>query len=170
MKIKTEIRDTTLVDILIVCRNLPQDEIDQIEAFSGDPFDAQNMAVQVMSMPGPKWTCIEKEKGEPIVVAGFFQIGPTIWRSFMLASDLAWDEYGMEVTLHSRAAVKKLIRGEQHIRLETMCLASRDKALEWYPKIGLEYESTLPGYGVNGESAVLYTAIQGAAQGLIQAA
>ena len=159
---KTEITDVTLVDLLVVCQGLPQDEIDQIEAFTGNAYDPEQIAVQTYSSNGIKWTCRIKETAEPIVVAGFFQVGVSTWRSFMLASDLAWDEYGMEVTLHSRAAVKNLIRGEQHIRLETICLAGRDKALEWYPKIGLEYESTMPGYGVNGESAVLYTATQGA--------
>jgi len=158
---KTEIRDTSLVDILVVCNDLPQDEIEQIEAFSGGYFDSQDMAVQIMSMGGLKWTCFDKETKEPLVVAGFTQIGATVWRSFMLASNKAWAEYGVEVTLHCRRAVRDLVRGKQHIRLETMCLASRYKAREWYPRIGLEYESTLPAYGVAGETAVLYTKTQG---------
>lgn len=159
---KTEIRNTTLVDTLIVCNDLPQDEIDQIEAFSGGIFDPQDMAVQIMSMGGLKWTCYDKETKEPLVVAGFTQLGATLWRSFMLASQKAWAEYGVEVTLHCRRAVKELVQNKQHIRLETMCLASRDKARAWYPKIGLEYESTLPAYGATGETAVLYTKTQGA--------
>jgi len=158
---KTEIRNTTLVDVLIVCNDLPQDEIDQIEAFSGGVFDPQDMAVQIMSMGGLKWTCYDKETKEPLVVAGFTQTGATLWRSFMLASQKAWAEYGVEVTLHCRRAVKELVQNKQHIRLETMCLASRDSARAWYPKIGLEYESTLPAYGVAGETAVLYTKTQG---------
>ncbi len=159
---KTEIRNTTLVDVLVVCNDLPQDEIEQIEAFSGGVFDPQDMAVQIMSMGGLKWTCYDKETKEPLVVAGFTQIGATLWRSFMLASQKAWAEHGVEVTIHCRRAVKDLVKGEQHIRLETMCLASRDKARAWYPRIGLEYESTLPAYGAFGETAVLYTKTQGA--------
>jgi len=158
---KTVMRDTTLVDVLVVGRGLPQDEIDQIEALSGR-FDLQDLAMTIMNATGPKWTCVVKETGEPIVVAGFIQVGVNIWRSYMLANERAWKEFGVEVTVHSRNAVKEMVRGQQHIRLETVCLASRKKAQEWYPKIGLTYESTLPGYGVKGETAVMYTKTQGA--------
>ena len=66
---KTEITHTQLVDILIVCRDLPQDEIDQIEAFSGSRFDPQRMAVDIMSGVGPRWTCKIAETGEPRALA-----------------------------------------------------------------------------------------------------
>ena len=158
----TDVRETSLIDVLVVCNDLPADEIEQVQVFSGAVFDPQDMAVQIMTQPGLKWTCYEKESGEPLVVAGFIPIGVSIWRSFMLASKAGWANHGVEITLHCRRTVKDLVRGEQHVRLETLCLASRDKAREWYPKIGLEYESTLKGYGVNGESAVLYTKVQGA--------
>lgn len=159
---KTAIRPTMLIDVITVCNDLPEDEIEQIEAFSEYAFDPQDMAVLVMSMPCTKWTGYDVETGVPIVVAGFAQIGPSLYRSFMLASNLAWAEYGVQVTIACRRAVKELIKGKQHIRLETMCLASRDKARAWYLRIGLEYESTLPAYGAAGETAVLYTKTQGA--------
>lgn len=158
---KTVMRDTTLVDVLVVAQGLPQDEIDQIEAFSGC-FDPQNLAMTIMNAPGPKWTCVVKGTNEPIVTAGFIQVGINIWRSYMLANARAWEEFGVEVTLHSRNAVKEMLKGQQHIRLETVCLASRKKAREWYPRIGLEFESTLKGYGVKGETAVMFTKTQGA--------
>ena len=158
---KTAIRNTTLVDILVVTKGLPQDEIDQIEAFSGE-FDPQEQAINIMSTPGPKWTCVVKETNEPLVVAGFIQVGVNIWRSYMLANERAWAEHGVEVTLHCRKAIKDMVQGQQHIRLETICLATREKAQDWYPKIGLEFESTLLGYGVKGETAVMYTKTQGA--------
>lgn len=158
---KTETRNATLIDILMVCSDLPQDEIEQIEAFSGSKFDAETIAVQIMSLGGSKWTGYDKETHEPLVVAGFTQIGPTLWRSFMLASNKAWAEHGIEVTVECRRAIKQLIQDQQHIRLETVCLASRDKARKWYLAIGLEYESTMPAYGATGETAVLYTKTKG---------
>lgn len=161
MKRKTGMCETTLVDLLMVCDDLPVSEIQQIEAFSGSAFDSEATALQVMSMTGHRWTCYDLASSEPLVVAGFNRIGATIWRSFMLATNKAWDEHGVEITLHCRRAVKDLMRGQQHIRLETMCLQSRTKARNWYPSIGLEYESTLPAYGANGETAVLYVKTQG---------
>ena len=159
---KIVVTDTALVDVLIVCKGLPVDEIEQLEAFSGEKFDPERVAVQIMTAAGPKWTGRVKTTGEPLVVAGFIPVGATIWRSFMLANQRAWDEHGVEVTLHARRVMKKLIEDQEHVRLETICLATRKKACEWYPRIGLKFEATLEGYGVNGESAVLYVKTKGA--------
>ncbi len=153
---KTEITDVTLVDLLMVCQALPQDEIEQIEAFTGNPFDPEQLAVSTYSNDGVKWTCRILETGEPIVVAGFFQVGVSTWRSFMLATDKAWAEFGREVTQHCKEIVDQVAGSDEFIRIETMCLASRDKARDWYPSIGLEYEGTLQSYGANGENAVMY--------------
>jgi len=157
----TAMRDTTLVDVIMVASDLPADEIEQIEAFSGHAFDAQDIAVQIITAPGLRWTCYDKDTKEPLVVAGFIPIGVTIWRSFMLVTNKAWAEHGLEVTLHTRRAVKDFMQGRQHARLETLCLASRVKAHDWYKTVGLQYESTLHAYGVNGETAVLYVKTQG---------
>ncbi len=157
----THVTEMTLVDALVVARSIPEDEARQIAAFAGD-IDTQNLALMIANYPGPKWTCRIKETGEPLVVAGFFQIGPATWRSFMLANQRAWDEFGFEVTMHCRKAVREVQKDQEHVRVETVCLASRRAAQEWYPKIGLEYESTMRGYGINGESAVMYVATKGA--------
>jgi hypothetical protein len=154
---KTEITDMTLVDALVVCKGLPEDEIRQIEAFTGGRFDPEEVALSVKNNPtNLKWTCRVIETGEPLVVAGYTPIGPSLWRSFMLANARAWDEYGGEVTLHSRDTLEKLARGNPNIRLETICLAEREQAQRWYKRIGLKYESTLQSYGANGENAVMY--------------
>ncbi len=159
---KTEVTALTLVDILVVGKALPQDEIEQIEAFSGESYDVQTNALRLMNASGPKWTVRVKETGEPLVVAGIVQIGSNIWRTWFLANQRAWDKYGREVSFHTAKMRKQLLKGQQHIRIETLCLASRSKAREWYKAVGMKYESTLTCYGVNGESAVMYVSIQGA--------
>ena len=156
---KTIITDVTLVDLLVVTRGLPEDEIDQLEAFTGDKFDPEKVAVQIFTSGGIKWTCRVKETAEPLVVAGYFQVGVSTWRSFMLATDRAWAEFGKEVTEHVVDVIKKLATSDEFIRLETICLESRDKAIRWYGQIGIEYESTLRSYGVNGENAVMYVKV-----------
>jgi hypothetical protein len=153
---RTEITDVTLVDLLMVCQALPQDEIEQIEAFTGGQYDPEDLAVKTYSSGGIKWTCRTVDTGEPIVVAGFFQVGVSTWRSFMLATERAWAEFGAEVTQHCKEVVDKVAGSDEFIRIETVCLASRQKATDWYPSIGLEFESTLQSYGVNGENAVMY--------------
>lgn len=153
---KTHITDTTLIDLLLVCKELPADEIEQIKAFSGNEnFDPEDSAAQIYTSDRIKWTCRIKETGEPLVVAGYFQVGVGVWRSYMLARELAWTKYGAEVTKHVNSVIESMAK-QPNIRLETICLASRKKARAWYERIGLEYESTLRSYGANGEDAVMY--------------
>ncbi len=156
---KTEITDVTLVDLLVVCKGLPEDEIEQIEAFTGEPYDPENIAVKTFTSDGVKWTCRVKETGEPLVVAGFFQVGVSTWRSFMLANDRAWAEFGAEVTQHCKEIVDKVAESDEFIRIETICLETRARATAWYPSIGLKFESVLRNYGVNGEDAVMYVRV-----------
>ena len=165
---KTEITDVTLVDLLMVCQALPEDEIRQIEAFTGNPYDPEQLAVSTYSNDGIKWTCRIKETGEPIVVAGFFQVGVSTWRSFMLATDRAWAEFGREVTDHCKEVVDSVAGSEEFIRIETISLEGREKAQTWYPLIGLEYESTLRSYGANGENALMYVRVNQPSKSIIE--
>lgn len=159
---KTTITDMTLVDAIVVGRALPRDEIEQIEAFSDETFSVESLAVQLFSAPGPKWTLRVEETGEPMVVAGLIPVGPNVWRTWFLANQRAWDEYGREVTVQTAKTLKKLLENVDQVRVETLCLATRKRAQEWYKAIGLTYESTLHGYGVNGEAAVMYVKMKGA--------
>lgn len=154
---RTELTDTTLTDFLIVCQGLPEDEIEQMEAFTGAAYDPQEIAVQTYTRDGLRWTCRDIESGEPLVVAGFFQVGVSTWRSFMLASKKAWtEEFAGEVTHWVKDVIERVARGQENIRLETVCLESRKLAQRWYKRVGLTYESTMQSYGAEGENAVMY--------------
>ena len=159
---KTALTDCNLVDILVVGRALPQEEIEQIVAFSGDEFDIQQIAVQIMSANNPRWCIRVKETGEPLVAAGMQQIGSNIWRTWFFATQSAWDDYGREITVHTAKTRKLMTEEQEYMRIETVCLATRKLAQEWYTAVGMEYESTMHGYGVNGESAVMYVSTVGA--------
>lgn len=159
---KTEITNTTLVDCLMVAKEAPADEIGQIQVFTGAKFDPERAAVALYNSGGPVWTIREVETQEPLVVGGFIQTGPNRHQTFFLATQRAWDEHGREITQHVIDTLEKVVENEEHVRIETYCLSKRRKAREWYTRIGLQYEATLKGYGVNGESAVLYTLVKGA--------
>jgi hypothetical protein len=156
---KTIVTETNLIDLLVVCKSLPEDEIEQIEAFTGEEFDVESIAVSTYNMPGPRWTCRIAETGEPLAIAGYIQVGASIWRSYMLANERAWKEFGGEVTHHVKEVIENLARGQEHIRLETIALESRERARRWYDRVGLEYESTLRSYGAGGEDAVMYVKV-----------
>lgn len=156
---KTQLTDVTLVDLLMVAQALPQDEIEQLEAFTGNPFDPEQLATQIYTSGGIKWACRVIETAEPMVVAGYFKVGVSTWRSFMLATDRAWTEHGREITDHVKGVIQKLADSDEFIRLETICLEGRERAMEWYGKIGLTREGVMRSYGVKGENAVMYVKI-----------
>lgn len=153
---RTILTEVTIVDLLTVCMSLPEDEIKQIEAFTGNAFDPEQTAVDIFVSGGMKWTCRVEETGEPLVVAGYSQVGVNVWRSFMLASEHAWEEFGGEVSHHVIEVMALVAQGKEHIRLETICLSTRKLAQRWYKRIGLTLESKMQSYGVGGEDAVMY--------------
>lgn len=153
---KTILTEVTLTDLLIVCSGLPEDEIEQIEAFTGNAFDPEQVAADIYTSGGVKWSCRVEETGEPIVVAGYFKVGASVWRSFMLANGHAWEEFGGEVTRHVKDVIERVAQDQEHIRLETVCLSTRKLAQRWYKSIGLTFESKMQSYGVGGEDAVMY--------------
>lgn len=159
---KTILTDCNLVDVLFVGRSLPQEEIEQIEAFSGDKFNIQEIAIQLFNTEHPRWCIRVEETGEPLVVAGMHQIGSNSWRTWFFATQSAWDDYGREISFHTAKTRKLMMEEQEYMRIETVCLATRKLAQEWYTAVGMKYESTMHGYGVNGESAVMYVSTIGA--------
>lgn len=149
---------TTLVDLLIVAKAIPEDEKQQLLAFGGNP-NPEAIAVGVYNNATFMWTGRLDTTGEPLVVGGYTQVGPTIFRSFFLANPRVWAEYGKEVTALTIEAIEEIKESLGFCRLETYCLPERELARKWYERIGLAFDAELKGFGVNGESAVLYSTV-----------
>lgn len=161
--VKTKLTEQSLADLMVVLRTIPQEEIEQLNAFSGEEFDADQLALQLATTDGPKYTIRVAETGEPLVVAGLVRVGTSVWRTWFFANPRAWEEYGREVTVHTARTRKNMLSGVDFARIETVALANRQrKVFEWYEACGMTYESTMHGYGVNGESAVMYVSTKGA--------
>ena len=152
---RTALIGPNAADILRVCTDLPPDEIEQIEAFTGRPFDPVAIAESMLKQA---WLhgLVDAESDEILVVGCLYLITPSTYRTCFLATNRAWQEYGKEVTLASVDMLAKVLATHRHARFETLCLAKRTLAQRWYEMIGLKLESTLPEYGANGEDAVLY--------------
>lgn len=153
------LREPTLLDILGVCLALPADEREVYLAMTGEEFDPDKVAVDLWATPGPNW-CMADEHGRPVVVCGYARARPGVFRSWYLATAEAWEKHGVEVTQHTQDIIRSMLaQGGAH-RLETLTLASKSRARRWYDRLGLQFESTLKGFGVGGEAAVLYVALR----------
>jgi hypothetical protein len=153
------IRDQYMLDLLIIGSQLPQEEIIQYEAFTGEKYDHQVMAARAFQLPGPRWTFAAPSF--PLVTGGCARLHKGTYRSWFLAQPAAWSKEWCGDVTKATADIVKGMMDQPHVnRLETICLASREKARLWYSKVGLEYESTLRGYGCNGEDAVTYVGVK----------
>ncbi len=149
-----------IVDLLTICRKLPQSERNLYYCMTGRAFEPDLVAIDTFRSAAVGW--ILEDPVKPVAAGGFFTVRPHVLSSWFYATDAAWAEHGREITGVVREKVKwALAPGYAH-RIETVTLADRSRARNWYPKIGLQLESTLRGYGIHGEDAVQYVALRGA--------
>lgn len=151
---KCRLANPTISDVLSVAYDLPQDEIDQLEAFSGKPFDPEEVSLWLINGLQHKWGIYAE--GQPIVVGGVGSCGPNNWRTMFLARNGCWDKHAKEITAKTRYCMYNILDLAENTRIETVCLESRKRAQAWYRVVGLRKESILSCYGANGESAVMY--------------
>ncbi len=152
------LRDLNIDNLLTVCRALPQEEFDLWRIMTGVEHTPESLAIGLSSSTG--W--IIHNGDQPLAAAGYTRQRPGVWRTWMAATDLAWEPYGRETTRIVRDNIAKVLSEGIAHRVETVTLADRKRARDWYPKIGLQHESTLRGYGINGEDAVIYVALRDA--------
>jgi hypothetical protein len=150
-------KDPPLIDFLKVCSQLPADERQQYEVFSGDTFNAERLAALYSLRAGPSW--VLTVEGEPICIAGFDMIRAGVWQDWMFSTPIAWSKHWRLVTKTSRKVMGAMLQSSAH-RLQCVSLASRVHAHRWYRTLGLELEGTLRGYGVNGEDALMFSRLR----------
>lgn len=149
------VQPINLAAILLVCRDLPEWEQQDLVAYSGRPYSADDAARQAANFPGPAW-CFDAE-GQPIVVGGFIPMRPGVYRAWFYATSVAWERHGRGVSRIVRKLIASMLVEQAH-RIEVVTLADRSRARRWYETIGLRFESLMVKYGVYGEDAVTYVA------------
>lgn len=147
----------TLRDALWVLDVLPEEEIRVYESTSGLKFDVCDLAARLQLLPGMRWTF--EARRQTAAIGGVVEQIPGVYRTWFFAPEYAWQNFGRELTETVGALIRQLLADKVARRIETVTLASQSRARTWYEKIGLTYESTLRGYGANGEDAVLYVAV-----------
>jgi hypothetical protein len=156
-----EIRqDPYLMDFLFVAARLPQDERDQIEAFSGLPFEIDGAAIGAFMAPGPKWVAMKD--GQPVSVGGFVQERRGVWRDFMMNVKGAFDDpaYASFITRHCRKILDAMFRSGQATRCECIVplqrITDRPELVRWYKVMKYRQDAVIPAYLANGYPAVIF--------------
>lgn len=153
--------DPLLLDFIKVCINMPQDEREQLEAFTGEQYDIDRAAIGNFSVHGPKW--VVKKDDEAICVGGFAYQRPGVWRDFMLTTAEAWEHWFPVTRACRRAMDAMFISGQAH-RLECVTpaarLAYRPEIERWYKVLGYTREAPLWRYCANGADAVMFSRVR----------
>lgn len=150
-------RSPTVIDFLTVCHRLPADEIEQFEAFAGEPYDPDRVAAIYSLKGGPAWVMTADDK--PIAIAGFDQVRPGVWQDWMFSTPEAWSDHWRALTRQCRKGMDAMLRTEAH-RLQCVSLATRTRAHRWYGVLGLEQEGPLRRYGAAGQDAIMFSRVR----------
>jgi hypothetical protein len=153
------LKEPNLMDFLLVARLLPEDERRVFARMMGAPFDSDRAAARYFLADGMAWVFDAPER--PVAVGGVIPIGDGVFRTWFMALDRAWTEHGHDMTALVRGLIDGLLDDKLARRIETVTLPERSRARRWYEKIGLKFDSTLPGYCADGADAVLYVAERG---------
>jgi hypothetical protein len=148
-----------LLDFLIVASKVPQDERDQLEAFTGEKYDAERAAIGAFTAQGPKWV-IKTPDNVPVVVGGYAYRRKGVWRDYMLTTPEAWTDHWFGVTRIAQRIMRSMFDSGQAHRLECVALASRERAFKWYGVLGLNREGVMHGYCANGADAIMFSKVQ----------
>jgi hypothetical protein len=156
--------DPLLLDYVKVCILMPQDEREQLEAFVGQPYNIDAVAVGNYMVAGPKWVFKDAE-GTPLLVGGFKQQRPGVWRDYMLTTPQAWEEkYWFGVTRTCRRIMDYMLKSYGAHRLECLVpssrLAQRPSLRNWYHVMGYHEEGVRTAYCANGGDATAFARVK----------
>lgn len=153
-------RDPTLIDFLVCANHAPEDQRDHFTKLTGMPYIVDDVAVGNFQVPGLKWV-FKNEKGYPLLVGGFVQQRPGVWRDFLISTEEAFGpKYWMSCTKAARRIMDQMFVADAH-RIECIAPASRVKAISWYRIMGYTLEAPLRKYCADGSDAVAFVRVRG---------
>lgn len=142
-----------------ICDRMREDEIAQYVALTGAlTWEPEVAARGFMLVPGLKFTVLNSQ-GLPAASGGYEQVIPGIWQSWMIGTQDGWDECWRSLTKACVWLMDGLLKGQAR-RLETLVLASRAPACEWYERaLGMHCEGEKKMFCADGSSALMYAKV-----------
>jgi hypothetical protein len=161
-----------LLDFVSVCARMPEDEQRQLEAMIGEKYTVDGASVGNFISAGPKWVIkyadneydFEATKTTTLVVGGFNQQRPGVWRDFLLTTPEAWERHWFPITRICRRIMDAMFISGQAHRLECIVPASRVKnrpeLADWYRVLGYHDEGIRYGYCADGSDAMAFARVK----------
>lgn len=146
----------SLTVLTYLCERARPDEIEQFKALThSDEYDPEVAAVGFWR--AGKWAmAVAHPNGEPAAAGGYEQVAPGVWQSWMVGTEKGWREMWVDIHRATRFLTETLVDSGLARRLQTNALAKRVEAQRWYQRLGLTYEGTMRGYGMQGEDVAFF--------------
>lgn len=147
---------TTLPDLVVLCRSMRPDEIEQAMAFFPmETWDPDWFAAMTYLKGGPKFTLLD-DSGVPVIAGGYESVSDGVMRSWMVGTTDGWSKHWRSITKATRWMMDSLLASGIR-RLETSVLASRGLTCHWYEKsLKMSPEGIWKGYGRQGQDVAAY--------------
>lgn len=149
-----------LADFVRIARDMRPDEQAQFCAMRGLPgYDADIAARDLAATPGPAWVLVDGE-GFAVLAGGFIPIRPGVYECWLAGSLAAWERHWRTFTRVCRRLMDELFANGAH-RIETVALASRTAAHDWYVRgVGMVCEGLRPGYCADGQDGIGFALVR----------
>ena len=154
---KWRLERVTLRDLILLCAQMRQDEIDQYMAMTGaTEFDFERAAVGFYQTSGVRFLLVNAE-GHALAAGGFQEVRPMVWRSWLIGTDAAWTDHWRSITEASRFVADFLFEdGAQ--RIEDYMLADRTGSAKWCVHgLRMRLDGVLPNYAADGRDVAVYS-------------
>lgn len=149
------LQDPTLDELVAICGNMRQDEIEQHVAMAGG-FDPLRTAADRLLAPGTKFSLLTSG-GMLLVAGGFEEIRSGVWRTWMVSFSGAWEGHWRTITAATREVYADLFRSGAR-RIETYVLAERTDTRNWYERgLRMRLDGVLPQYANDGRDVAVYS-------------
>lgn len=141
----------TWPDIIEVCLNLRQDDLDEVmlTRWTSDPYD---LASDFAHTQGGKFAVIHNDK--PVCIFGVSPRTPGVSQGWLVGTDdigLA----GVEVAHACKKVIKSLFNADVH-RIQAFSASFHTQAHEWLELIGFKKESVMKSFGKDGSDFYCY--------------
>lgn len=145
-------------DYVYLAQHMRPDEIAQHCALRGIPvteFDVDAAARSLANQGAPEFVLVDA-RGYPIVAGGFDYLRPGVFECWAVGTLEGWRDHWRPITTHCRRLIDGLLRESAH-RVQTVALASRTGAHEWYERgLRMRREGVLAGFFSDGQDGVMF--------------
>lgn len=149
-----------LEDFGPIARHMRPDEIAQFIALAGlESYHSDTAARAFANTQGPSYVLLDDQK-RPVAAGGFDPIRPGVFEAWGIGTLDGWAKHWRGMTFAANRVMRDLFAQGAH-RIQTVALASRTGAHEWYERgLRMQREGVHPGFFADGQTGISFARVK----------